>query len=221
LKILEVKNIKKSYKVGNSILKVLDIEKLEFSKGDFVGIYGPSGSGKSTLLYIISLIEKADEGEIIYKVNYNYKKDPIGFREKFIGFVFQQYKLIPELNVIENIVYPNLGIKTEKELKKKALELLRFLDIYHLRNLFPYELSGGQQQRVSIARALVKEPLILFADEPTANLDVKNGMKIMELFKKINENLNTTIICVSHEEEHKKFFKRIIEMEKINKVLKN
>jgi len=201
-------------------LKVLDIERLSFKKGDFVGIYGPSGSGKSTLLYIMSLIEKADQGEVVYKVNYNYKKDPTGFRERYVGFVFQQYKLISELTVEENIIYPNLGIKKERDLKRKTKELLKFFEIYHLKNLFPHELSGGQQQRVSIARALVKDPLILFADEPTANLDVKNGLKIMELFKKINEHFNTTIISVSHEEEHKKFFKKIIRMESINKVLK-
>ena len=220
-KILEVKNVSKSFKVGSNIIKVLDDINLSVKKGEFIGLYGPSGSGKSTLLYITSLIDKPDKGEVIYNINFNYKKDPYTFRLRYLGFVFQQYKLIQELTVLENIILPNLPIIDEKTAKKRAKELLKFLEIYHLKDLFPGELSGGQQQRVAIARALLKNPLILFADEPTANLDVKTGLKIIELFKKINEEYKTTIVCVSHEEEHRKYFKRIVEMQEINKVLKN
>ena len=218
--ILEARNITKKFKVAGKELLVLKDVNLRIEKGEFVGIYGPSGSGKSTLLYILSLIEKPTSGEVIYNINFNYNKNSYEFRLKYLGFVFQQYRLIKELTVLENIILPNTLIFDEKKLKKKAKEILKFLDIYHLRNLFPNELSGGQQQRVSIARALIKDPLILFADEPTANLDVKNGLKIMELFRKINKELGTTTIVVSHEEEHRKFFDRIIEMEKINKALK-
>jgi ABC-type lipoprotein export system ATPase subunit len=217
--ILEGRNISRHFRVGSTRLNVLEGINLKIKEGEFVGIYGASGSGKSTLLYILSLIDKPNKGEVVYNVNYPYKKDPYGFRVKYLGFVFQQYKLINELTVLENVVLPNLLVLDEKTARKKAKDLLKFLDIYHVRNLFPNEISGGQQQRVAIARALIKEPLILFADEPTANLDVKNGLKIMELFKKINEKLGTTIVCVSHEEEHKRFFKRILEMEKINKAL--
>jgi putative ABC transport system ATP-binding protein len=218
--ILEGKNISRTFQVGNNKLEVLKDVNLKIKKGDFVGLYGPSGSGKSTLLYILSLIDFPNKGEVIYNINYNYKKDPYGFRLKYLGFVFQQYKLIPELTILENIILPNLFVLEENVAKKKAKELLKFLEIYELRNLYPNELSGGQQQRVTIARALLKDPLILFADEPTANLDVKNGLKIMNLFKKINEELGTTIVCVSHEEEHRKFFRRIIEMCEINKIIK-
>jgi len=218
--ILEARNITKKFKVAGKELLVLKDVNLKIDKGEFIGIYGPSGSGKSTLLYILSLIEKPTSGEVIYNINFNYNKNPYEFRLKYLGFVFQQYRLIKELTVLENIILPNTLVFDEKKLKKKAKEILKFLDIYHLRNLFPNELSGGQQQRVSIARALIKDPLILFADEPTANLDVKNGLKIMELFRKINKELGTTTIIVSHEEEHRKFFDRIIEMEKINKALK-
>ncbi len=218
--ILEARNITKKFKVAGKELLVLKDVNLRIEKGEFVGIYGPSGSGKSTLLYILSLIEKPTSGEVIYNINFNYNKNSYEFRLKYLGFVFQQYRLIKELTVLENIILPNTLIFDEKKLKKKAKEILKFLDIYHLRNLFPNELSGGQQQRVSIARALIKDPLILFADEPTANLDVKNGLKIIELFRKINKELGTTTIVVSHEEEHRKFFDRIIEMEKINKALK-
>ncbi|MEO2154753.1 MAG: ABC transporter ATP-binding protein [Nanoarchaeota archaeon] len=219
--ILEARNIHRYFKVKNNLLKILVDVNLKVKKGEFLGIYGPSGSGKSTLLYILSLIDKPTKGEIIYNINFDYKKDPYGFRLNYLGFVFQQYKLINELTVLENIILPNILIMDEKKLRKKAKELLKFLDIYYLKDLFPNELSGGQQQRVSIARALVKDPIILFADEPTANLDVKNGLKIMEMFQKINKELGTTIICVSHEESHRKFFSRIVEMEKINKALKN
>lgn len=220
MEILVAKNITKIFNIAKKELKVLEDINLSVKKGDFIGIYGASGSGKSTLLYILSLIDTPTKGEVIYKTKYNYKKDPYGFRLKYLGFVFQQYKLIPELTVLENVVLPNLLIMNKKDATKKAEDILNFLEIEEFSNFYPSELSGGQQQRVTIARALLKDPLILFADEPTANLDVKNGLKIMKLFKKINEEKETTIVCVSHEEIHKKFFKNIVEMEKINKVLK-
>ncbi len=217
--ILEAKGICRTFKVGRKKLEVLKNVNIKVKEGEFIGLYGPSGSGKSTLLYILSLIDIPNKGDVIYNIKFNYKEYPYEFRAKYLGFVFQQYKLIPELTVIENVVLPNLlTIKKEKAIKK-AKNLLKFLEIYELKDLYPHELSGGQQQRVTIARALLKDPIILFADEPTANLDVKNGLKIMELFKKINQELNTTIICVSHEEMHRKFFKRVIEMKDINQAL--
>ena len=167
---------------------------LEIKKGQFIAIMGESGSGKSTLLSILSTLLKPTSGEIIYE-NINYKdiKNIDDFRRKSIGFIFQFHYLINYLSVKENI-----NLANEKATKMEILDLLKLLNIENLINKYPDEISGGQRQRVAIARALINNPKIIFADEPTGNLDSKNSLNVFELFKTF-ANKGTTIIVATHD----------------------
>ena len=185
--------------------KVLDNVSLDVKKGEIVSIVGPSGAGKTTLLHILGTLDKADdmdqynlflnETEII-KLNEN---DISKFRNKQIGFVFQFHELLPEFTAIENVCIPGMikGDKTDL-INKKAEELFESLDILHIKDQKPSELSGGEQQRVAVARALINEPSILFADEPSGNLDSKSANKLHELFFELRDRLNLTIVIVTH-----------------------
>ena len=167
---------------------------LEIKKGQFIAIIGESGSGKSTLLSILSTLLKPTSGEIIYE-NINYKdiKNIDDFRRKSIGFIFQFHYLINYLSVKENI-----NLANEKATKEEIFDLLKLLNIENLINKYPDEISGGQRQRVAIARALINNPKIIFADEPTGNLDSKNSLNVFELFKAF-ANKGTTIIVATHD----------------------
>ena len=167
---------------------------LEIKKGQFIAIIGESGSGKSTLLSILSTLLKPTSGEIIYE-NINYKdiKNIDDFRRKSIGFIFQFHYLINYLSVKENI-----NLANEKATKEEIFDLLKLLNIENLINKYPDEISGGQRQRVAIARALINNPKIIFADEPTGNLDSKNSLNVFELFKTF-ANKGTTIIVATHD----------------------
>ena len=167
---------------------------LEIKKGQFIAIIGESGSGKSTLLSILSTLLKPTSGEIIYE-NINYKdiKNIDDFRRKSIGFIFQFHYLINYLSVKENI-----NLANEKATKEEIFDLLKLLNIENLINKYPDEISGGQRQRVAIARALINNPKIIFADEPTGNLDSKNSLNVFELFKTF-ANKETTIIVATHD----------------------
>ena len=185
--------------------KVLDNVSLDVKKGEIVSIVGPSGAGKTTLLHILGTLDKADdmdqynlflnETEII-KLNEN---DISKFRNTQIGFVFQFHELLPEFTAIENVCIPGMikGDKTDI-INKKAKKLFKSLDILHIKNQKPSELSGGEQQRVAVARALINEPSILFADEPSGNLDSKSANKLHELFFELRDRLNLTIVIVTH-----------------------
>jgi len=185
--------------------KVLDNVSLDVKKGEIVSIVGPSGAGKTTLLHILSTLDKADdvdqynlllnETEII-KLNEN---DISKFRNTQIGFVFQFHELLPEFTAIENVCIPGMikGDKTDV-INKKAEKLFESLDILHIKNQKPSELSGGEQQRVAVARALINEPSILFADEPSGNLDSKSANKLHKLFFELRDRLNLTIVIVTH-----------------------
>ena len=185
--------------------KVLDNVSLDVKRGEIVSIVGPSGAGKTTLLHILSTLDKADdmdqynlflnETEII-KLNEN---DISKFRNKQIGFVFQFHELLPEFTAIENVCIPGMikGDKTDL-INKKAEELFESLDILHIKDQKPSELSGGEQQRVAVARALINEPSILFADEPSGNLDSKSANKLHQLFFELRDRLKLTIVIVTH-----------------------
>jgi len=185
--------------------KVLDNVCLEVKKGEIVSIVGPSGAGKTTLLHILSTLDKADKSDSselilnnkeVIKLN---EKEISSFRNSQIGFIFQFHELLPEFNAIENICIPGMirGDKS-KELQLKAEKLLKSLGLINIKNQKPSELSGGEQQRVAVARALINEPSILFADEPSGNLDSKSADDLHQLFFDLRDKLNITIVIVTH-----------------------
>lgn len=210
MKIIEVKNLKKSYKIDKNKIDILKDISFDVMEKDFISILGPSGSGKSTLLNVISGLEEYDEGIVklfgkdLKEINYN---ELMNLRKEKIGFVFQFYNLIPHLNVIENLVLSS-SIKGSLDYKK-AKELLKKVKLEKYENYFPEQLSGGMQQRVAIARCLMNDPKIIFADEPIGNLDYHNGIEIMEILKELNEE-NISIIMVTHNEELTKYSNRKI-----------
>lgn len=211
---IQVNQLSKIYSNGKVTTEVLNNFDLTINKGEFVSIMGPSGSGKSTLLYLIGGLETPTSGSVIVdkkKLSELRDTEISLLRSNKIGFVFQFYNLVAHLNVRDNIMLPALlsGAK-KKDLKKKANELLELVGLREKALAFPSELSGGQQQRVSIARALIRDPEILLADEPIGNLDTKTGTNIMEVFKRINEEKGITIVQVTHSKESATFGNRII-----------
>ena len=211
---IEGKNIVKDFKIGETTTRVLKNVSLKVLKGEFVSIMGQSGSGKSTLLYILGGLDTPTEGTVsmngadISRFN-DAKMSQI--RRQNIGFVFQFYNLIPNLNVEENIMLPLLlDGKKSKDYRKQLDNILEIVGLSDRRKHTPRELSGGQQQRAAIARALISDPEILFADEPTGNLDSKTGAEIMKLLQSINKNSGQTIIMVTHSPEAAKNSSRII-----------
>lgn len=211
---IEGKNIVKDFELGNTMTRVLKDVSIKVLKGEFVSIMGQSGSGKSTLLYILGGLDTPTRGTVtmngidISKFN-DEKMSKI--RRQKIGFVFQFYNLIPNLNVEENIMLPLLldGKKT-RDYRKQLDEILEVVGLTDRRKHTPRELSGGQQQRVAIARALIGSPEILFADEPTGNLDSATGAEIMDLLRAINQNSGQTILMVTHSPEAAKSSNRVI-----------
>ncbi len=198
---IKVKNLSKSF---NSQL-VLDNISIEIKKGDFISIVGPSGAGKTTFLNILGTIDEYDKNPktsiLFNNIDItNLDDDKLSsFRNKEIGFIFQFHQLLPELTAQENILLPTMiGKRSEKESLDNLMKLSSILEINHILNKKPEFISGGEKQRVAVARALINSPSILLADEPTGNLDSKNAEKIQKLFKKINKELNVTIVLVTH-----------------------
>lgn len=211
---VEAKNIIKEYKIGNTTTRVLKEVSLQVMKGEFVSIMGQSGSGKSTLLYILGGLDTPTSGKVYMNgadISHFNDEKMIIIRRRNIGFVFQFYNLIPNLNVEENIMLPLLlDGKNLKDYKNQLDEILDIVGLTDRRKHTPRELSGGQQQRVAIARALIGKPEILFADEPTGNLDSKTGIEIIDLLNKINRDNGQTIIMVTHSPEAAKSSSRTI-----------
>ena len=216
MSLIELKNITKSYPLGDSELKILKGIDLLIEDGDFVAIMGPSGSGKSTCMNILGCLDVPSSGS--YKLDgravEGLTPDELAeIRNKKIGFVFQGFNLLSRTSALENVelpmVYANVDVKTRREKAIKALEKVGLKDRMHHQ---PNQLSGGQQQRVAIARAIVNDAPIIFADEPTGNLDTKMSVEIMELFVSLNEELGRTIILVTHEEDIARYAKRIIKI---------
>ena len=203
--VIETNHLCKSYDLGSEKVEILKDINLTVEKGSFNSIMGPSGSGKSTLLYLIGGLDKPTTGTI--KINgkeLSTMKDQAEseMRRRDIGFVFQFYNLIPNLNVEENIMLPILlDGKKKKDYREDLEEILRIVGLTERRRHTPRELSGGQQQRVAIARALINKPDIIFADEPIGNLDSKTGKEIMELLQVINQTQGKTIVQVTHSRE--------------------
>lgn len=211
--IIEVKNLKKTYegKVPTHALKNINFG---VKKGELIALMGRSGSGKSTLLHQLGLLDIPTAGEVIIDgtnlMSFS-EKQKSEFRLKKLGYVFQSYALLPELTALESVFLPlmlsNVG---KKEYIKKATEMLEKVGLADRLHHLPKEMSGGEQQRVAIARALVNNPIILFADEPTANLDSESSMVILKLFRELNKEIGQTIIMVTHEEDDKKYVDRVI-----------
>lgn len=214
---IEAVNIRKEFNVGGTANRVLKDLSLEVMQGEFVSIMGQSGSGKSTLLYILGGLDQPTNGKVLMNgtdiSHFNDEKMSM-IRRRNIGFVFQFYNLIPNLNVEENIMLPLLlDGKKMKAYKEQLDQILEVVGLEDRRKHTPRELSGGQQQRVAIARALIANPEILFADEPTGNLDSKTGAEIMGLLKDINRKIGQTIIMVTHSREAAGCSDRIIKVQ--------
>ena len=213
--LLNLKNVFKWVNVGGNRVFLLKDLDFEVQQGEFISIMGPSGSGKSTLLNVIGMLDGFDEGEFHFlheSVHKLKEKQRAALYKQYIGFVFQQYHLIDELTVYENIETP-LIYQDLKGAERKAMvaDMLDRFNIVGKKDLFPTQLSGGQQQLVGIARALIAKPKLLLADEPTGNLNSKQGEEIMELFKQLN-NEGVTIIQVTHSEKNAGYGSRIINL---------
>jgi putative ABC transport system ATP-binding protein len=214
--IIEVKDLTKSFTDGLTVTQVLKGVHFEAYEGEFVAIMGRSGAGKSTFLYQVSLLDTPTTGSI--KIN-GHLTDNMSSSEKTqyrlmeLGYVFQDYSLLPELTALENIMVPLLmqGI-SNKVARKRAMDALESVNLVDRSGNLPSELSGGEQQRVSIARAITHKPKILFADEPTANLDSYSSRLVMDIFKKLNKEEGLTIVMVTHEEEYGKMADRIVKL---------
>ncbi len=214
--LIQLKNIHKSYPLDGFNLEILKGINLEIAAGEFVAIMGPSGSGKSTLMNILGCLDTPTSGEYILdgeNIEHLSGDQLAEIRNRKIGFVFQGFNLLSRTSAIENVelpmVYAGVPDKDREERAAKALDSVGLHERMHHQ---PNQLSGGQQQRVAIARAIVNEAPIIFADEPTGNLDTKMSVEIMDLFTKLNENLHRTIILVTHEEDIALFAKRIIKI---------
>lgn len=199
---LQIKNLSKVYGNGDTAVKALDDVTFSVEKGQFVAIIGPSGSGKSTLLHLLGGVDRPSSGKIFVDNTDIYDLDETQlaiFRRRQIGLIYQFYNLIPILTVKENITLPIL-LDGQKVDKKQLKNIVTSLGLNNRLNHLPNQLSGGQQQRVSIGRALINNPAIILADEPTGNLDSKNSREIMELLKMFNKTYNQTLIVITHDE---------------------
>lgn len=200
---INITGVKKTYKAGDTEVKALRGVDLVIEKGEFLSIAGPSGSGKTTLLNLIGCIDTLDGGDIEIEgqnVSSLKKEEKTSFRRDKLGFIFQSYNLIPVLTAYENVAFSLqlLGLK-DREIRERTMAILKEVGLEGMENRRPAKLSGGQQQRVAVARALVKQPLIVLADEPTANLDSHTGEEILKLMKEMNEKHGTTFVFSTHD----------------------
>ena len=203
MEILRVENLSKIYGKGQTQVKALDNVSFKVDKGEFVAIVGASGSGKSTLLHLIGGVDRPTSGKVLIdgKDIYKYNDDELAiFRRRQVGLIYQFYNLIPILNVEENITLP-LKLDNKNIDKQRLDELIKVLGLEERRTHLPNELSGGQQQRVSIGRAMMNEPALMLADEPTGNLDSKASEEIISLLRLSNKKYNQTVIVITHDEK--------------------
>lgn len=215
MKILKVENLKKIYGKGEAEVAAVNDVSFEVEEGEFIAIIGPSGSGKSTILHTIAGLEKPTSGNVYFYDKNMYemgKKELTILRRQKIGIIYQFYNLISTLNVEENIKLP-IELDRRKVDKTKLDEIIKFLNIDNRRKHLPNEISGGQQQKVAIGRALMTEPTIILADEPTGNLDSNSSNEIIQLLKKANKEYKQTIVMITHNLEIAKMADRIIQLE--------
>ncbi len=203
---IKSKNLKKVYQVGELELEVIKDFSLNINKGEFISLIGPSGSGKSTVLNMLGCLDTPTFGSLTINekdITTLDKTQLANFRGEHIGFIFQSFNLIPVLSVYENIEYPLIMIQNLpiSERKKRVFNLLEEVDMLDQKDKFPEQISGGQKQRVAIARALVTNPAIVFADEPTANLDSQTANAVIDLMQKIQKEHNTTFVFATHDEK--------------------
>lgn len=212
---IKITDLKKLYRTEEVETIALNNLSMEVKKGEFIAVMGPSGCGKSTLLNIVGLLDDLDGGSYLFNdievAQFNERKRS-DLRKHNIGFVFQSFNLIDELTIFENVELPLIYTKVPAaERKKRVEEVLEKVQIMHRRNHFPQQLSGGQQQRVAVARAVVNNPKLILADEPTGNLDSNNGSAVMQLLTELNEQ-GTTVVMVTHSEHDARYSDRIIRM---------
>ena len=215
MEILRVENLSKVYGKGTTQVTALDNISFKVEKGEFVAIVGASGSGKSTLLHLIGGVDRPTSGKVFIdgKDIYKFSDDELAiFRRRQVGIIYQFYNLIPILNVEENITLP-LNLDNREVDKKRLDKLINLLGLNNRRTHLPNQLSGGQQQRTAIGRAMITNPALILADEPTGNLDSKSSDEIVELLRKSNRDYNQTIIMITHDMEIAKFADRIIKIE--------
>ena len=212
---IKISGLEKIYRTDEVETVALNKLNVEVKSGEFVAVMGPSGCGKSTLLNIIGMLDDADNGSYQFddvEVSRFNEHKRAYLRKHNLGFVFQSFNLIDELTVYENVELPLIYMKvTNAERKQRVEEVLDKMQIMHRRNHFPQQLSGGQQQRVAVARAVVNNPKLILADEPTGNLDSKNGIEVMQLLTDLNDQ-GTTIVMVTHSEHDARYSHRIIRM---------
>jgi len=213
-KLIEIKNLSRIYSMGEVKVRALNNVTLDIKRGEFVAIMGKSGSGKSTLLHQLGLLDTPTSGEIIFQgknlLDLSESRKARFRLEKF-GYVFQEYALLPELTALENVYLPAMALDRKKEDYTKAgIEVLEQVGLGARLHHRPREMSGGEQQRVAIARALINKPDILFADEPTANLDSASSKQIIGLFQSMNEEMQLTIQMVTHEPDDMKYVNRVV-----------
>lgn len=215
--VVEIKNLIKHFPTGNDVFTALKGINLDIAKGEFTGLVGPSGSGKTTLLNIIGTLDKPSEGEVKVLGKNVEKLSPTQaaqLRKEEMGFIFQSYNLLPVYTVFENVEFPLILLNiSADERKKRVMETLEWVGLTPKVNSRPPQLSGGECQRVGIARAMVKRPKLVLADEPTANLDAENSHNILRTMVKLNEELKTCFLFATHDEKVISYLKRIVRLE--------
>lgn len=212
---IRVSNLQKIYGKGPTATPALRGINLQVNSGEFIAIMGRSGSGKSTLLHLLGLLDAATGGEIIIDDTNVLELSPeeqARFRLGRLGYIFQEFSLISEMTVLENVYVPAVCWGKQNHYKQRAMDILETVGLKKRVNHYPGEVSGGEQQRAAIARALINQPKILFADEPTASLDISSAKIILELFRKLNRESGQTIVMVTHEPEDKNYVDRVIQL---------
>lgn len=213
--IIAVDNLRKTYETGDLKVEALKGISLEIARGDFFIITGRNGSGKSTLLHQLGLLDRPTSGEMILNgndVNVMNERERADLRVRELGYIFQEYALMAELTALENVMLPSMMIRSPRESRIRATELLDRVGVSHRLNNLPRQCSGGEQQKIAIARALVNDPQVIFADEPTANLDSIAAKSIMEIFHLLNKDENHTIVMITHEQDETTYGTKILNL---------
>ncbi|WP_457599991.1 ABC transporter ATP-binding protein [Hydrogenivirga sp.] len=211
MEVIKAEEVWKVYSDGTKALKGVSVS---INRGEFVGVMGPSGSGKSTLLHLMGGLDKPSTGEVFLfkkRLNIMSEDELAEFRKRKVAYIFQFYYLLEDFNVLENllVIAQMLGVE---DAERKALRILEFLRLSHRLKHKPHQLSGGEQQRVAIGRALISEPAVILADEPTGNIDWEEGRKIFDLFRRLNEEEGITFVVATHNPDLKPFFNRIVHL---------